>query len=375
MAIVTECFLPNWNGVTNSVVHIVDHLERTGHQVLVLAPGPGPARVNQTGRTPVLRLPAVRLPGSRALPVGLPTPVITRRLEEFEPDVIHLAAPVVVGEMAARAAQHLALPAVAVYQTDLAGFASRYGFGALAQPTWAWLRHVHNQADLTLAPSSAATWQLTRHGIGPVAQWARGVDGDRWHPRHRSAALRRRLLGRRDGVLVGYSGRLAPEKQVHLLRHLRGMRNVEVVVIGDGPSRKRLQRVLPHARFLGYQTGDELARTVASLDVFVHPGSHETFCQAIQEAMASGVVVVAPASGGPLDLVEHGRTGWLYPAHAPEMMRSAVSALVDDPNLRRAMGDAARAAVARRTWPALGDELLGHYHRLARTTFRARSAA
>jgi phosphatidylinositol alpha 1,6-mannosyltransferase len=187
--------------------------------------------------------------------------------------------------------------------------------------------------------------------------------------------LRRQLLGRRDAVLVGYSGRLAPEKQVHLLRHLRGMRNVEVVVIGDGPSGNRLRRELPHARFLGFQRGDELARTVASLDVFVHPGSHETFCQAIQEAMASGVPVVAPASGGPLDLVEHGRTGWLYPPNTPEMMRSAVAALVDEPDLRRSMGEAARAAVACRTWPALGDELLGHYRRLAGTTFRIRQAA
>ncbi|MCL2395907.1 MAG: glycosyltransferase, partial [Acidimicrobiaceae bacterium] len=132
---------------------------------------------------------------------------------------------------------------------------------------------------------------------------------------------------------------------------------------------------LPWCRFLGYQSGDELAATVASLDVFVHTGPHETFCQAIQEALAAGVPVVAPASGGPLDLVQHGQNGWLYPTEAPEQMRSAVSLLAADPALRRSMGEAARASVAHRSWRAIGDELVGHYRRLARGTLSARRAA
>jgi phosphatidylinositol alpha 1,6-mannosyltransferase len=190
------------------------------------------------------------------------------------------------------------------------------------------------------------------------------VDVEQWHPRHRSPALRRRLLGPRGEVLVGYAGRLAPEKEVHHLRALSGLPGVRVVVIGDGPSRTRLQRQLPLASFLGYQTGEELGRTVASLDVLVHTGAHETFCQSIQEAMAAGVPVVAPAAGGPLDLVAHGVTGWLYPAGHQELLRQAVAHLVGDPDLRLRMGAEAQRRVGARTWAAVGDRLLAYYRQV-----------
>lgn len=133
------------------------------------------------------------------------------------------------------------------------------------------------------------------------------------------------------------------------------------MVVGDGPARERLTRQLPEVHFLGYRSGSELAAIVASLDVFVHTGPHETFCQAIQEALAAGVPVIAPAAGGPLDLIHHGRTGWLYPSGSPELVRSAVHALRSDPALGRAMGAAGRASVAQRSWSTLGDELIDHY--------------
>ncbi|MDQ2726889.1 MAG: glycosyltransferase family 1 protein [Actinomycetota bacterium] len=363
VAIVTECFTPTWNGVTNSVVRVVDHLERRGHQVLVVAPGLGPSRCGPSGATAVERVPALHLPAYRSLPVGIPTPGVRRALERFGPDVVHLAAPVLLGEVAGRAAQEMGVPAVAVYQTDLVGFARRYGLGVTSAVTWAWLRRVHGRAAVTLAPSSLAEWDLRRHGINRVARWSRGVDLDRWHPRHRDRGLRRRLLEPGGQFLVGYSGRLAPEKQIRHLAHLAGMPGVRVIVVGDGPAWERLNRQLPDVRFLGYRSGSELAAIVASLDAFVHTGPHETFCQAIQEALASGVPVVAPAAGGPLDLIHHGRTGWLYPSGSPELIRSAVHALQEDPALGRSMGRAGRASVAERSWSTIGDELVDHYRR------------
>jgi phosphatidylinositol alpha 1,6-mannosyltransferase len=361
VAIVTECFTPTWNGVTNSVLRVVDHLQQRGHDAFVVAPGFGPGRCGPDDRTRVERVPAVRLP---PLPVGIPTPTVRRALAGFDPDVIHLAAPVVLGDTAGRTAVELGVPAVAVYQTDLVGFARRYGFRVASPAMWAWLRRVHNRATMTLAPSSLAEWDLRRHGVRRVERWSRGVDLWRWHPRHRDDALRRRLLGPGGRFLVGYSGRLAPEKQVHQLAYLAGLRGVQVVVVGDGPARARLERALPQGTFLGYRTGAELAQVVASLDVFVHTGPHETFCQSIQEALASGVPCVGPAAGGPLDLIHHGRTGWLYPAEAPDVLRSAVATLLEDEDRRRSMGEAARASVAERSWEAIGDELVGHYDRV-----------
>jgi phosphatidylinositol alpha 1,6-mannosyltransferase len=360
VAIIAECFLPECNGVTNSVLRVVEHLERRGHQAVVVAPGLGPSVY---GRTPVERIPAIEVPFYRSLSIGLPVGRISRILRDFDPDVVHLAAPVALGAAGGRAARALGLPTLAVYQTDLAGFARRYGFGKASPTIWRWLRWVHGHADLTLAPSTLAAWELGRHGIAPVARWARGVDLDRFNPRHRSPMLRRRLAPNGE-VVVGYVGRLAAEKQVHQLAWLSDLPGIRVVVVGDGPYRAKLERQLPQARFLGFKTGIELSQAVASLDVFVHMGADETFCQAIQEALASGVPVVAPAAGGPVDLVRHGENGWLFPADDPGLLRGAVADLVTNEALRKAMGHRAREGVEHRDWESIGDELLEHYHRL-----------
>jgi phosphatidylinositol alpha 1,6-mannosyltransferase len=361
VAIVTESFLPQVNGVSNSVLRILEHLARTGNPAVVVAPGRGPETY---AGAPVVRVPAVPLPVYRSFPVGLPTGRVAEVLAKFRPDVVHLASPIALGAAGASAARQLGVPAVAVFQSDVAGFAARYGLGFAGPTIWRLLRRVHHKADLTLAPSSATAWQLEHHGIRPVARWGRGVDLEQFNPGHRDLALRRHLAPR-DEALIGYVGRLAPEKQVHRLGRLDGLPGSRLVVVGDGPSRRYLERRLPRTRFVGFRTGTDLARIVASLDVFVHCGAAETFGQAIQEALAAGVPVVAPAAGGPLDLVQHGVNGWLYPADDPDAIRPAVRTLVTSPLLRQRMGRAARAGVAGRSWPAVGDELLAHYRSVA----------
>lgn len=357
IAIVAETFLPTVNGVTGSVLRVLEHLERRGHEAIVITAGPGP---DHHGTVPVVRTPSVPLPCYRGIPVALPTDRVAAALSAFRPDVVHLAAPVALGAAGAAAAAAAGIPAVAVYQTDLAGFAGRYHAGLLRPLIWHWLRRIHDRCALTLAPSTMSVWQLRRHGIGPVACWARGVDLELFAPRHRDEALRADLAPEGE-VIVGYVGRLAPEKCVGLLAHLDGLRGVQVVVVGEGPSRASLERALPRARFLGFREGAELSAAMASLDVFVHGGAHETFCQAVQEALASGVPVVAPAAGGPVDLVRHGENGWLFPPDDAALLRPMVSTLVAEPRLRAAMAARARASVAHRSWAVLGDELLDHY--------------
>jgi phosphatidylinositol alpha 1,6-mannosyltransferase len=310
----------------------------------------------------------------RSFPVGLPSPRLAETLRTFEPDIVHLASPAALGAAGALAASRLHLRSVAVFQSDLAGFARRYGAGALGPALWRWLRWIHNQTDLTLAPSTATVWELERHGIGPVARWERGVDAERFNPRHRDTTLRRHLAPRGETV-VGYVGRLAAEKQVRRLAMLADLPDTRVAIVGDGPARAELERRLPRAAFFGFRTGEDLSRLVASLDVFVHPGSHETFCQAVQEALAAGVPVVAPAAGGPLDLVRHGETGYLFPPHDPPAMRSAVASLARDPVRRASMGVAARQSVAHRSWARLCDELLEHYRAVLGAPTRGARAA
>ena len=286
VAIVSECFLPVVNGVTNSVLRVVEHLVGTGHQAMVIAPGlDGPG---EYAGAPVVRIPAVDLPIVSSMPVGVPSRRVLAAMREFAPDVVHLAAPFVVGHRGLVAARRLGVPTVAVYQTDVAGFASAYGLGLTARAAWRWTCRLHGQADRTLSPSSWATEALRARGVPRVHPWARGVDAVRFTPAKRDDRLRATLAPGGE-LLVGYVGRLAPEKQVDRLAVLADLPGTRLVVVGSGPSEDRLRAVLPAAAFLGFRDGEELARIYASLDLFAHTGPSETFCQAVQEAMASGL--------------------------------------------------------------------------------------
>ncbi|MEU6098178.1 glycosyltransferase family 1 protein [Streptomyces sp. NPDC047079] len=375
VVIVTESFPPDVNGVAHCALQTARHLVDRGHVPLVVAPTTSPkssASFGQGGapiRTgtgadalapcPVVRVPSISLPGYPQVRVALPSRRVAAAITAHRADIVHLASPFVLGVRGMAAAARLGIPAVAIYQTDLAGYARTY-MGAGEAAAWRRIRSVHAAADRTLAPSSAARSDLEAHGVPRVQLWPRGVDTVRFRPDLRDETIRRELAPNGE-LIVGYVGRLAPEKHVELLSGVCGLDGVRVVVVGDGPSETTLRGALPGAAFLGRRTGDELARLFASFDVFAHTGPFETFCQTVQEAMASGVPVVAPAAGGPLDLVAHGRTGLLVPPGDATAVRDAVSALVADPALRTAYGAAGRATVEGRTWAAVGDQLIGHY--------------
>lgn len=361
VAIVAESFLPNVNGVTNSVLRVIEHLRRTGHEVLVIAPDtprgePAADRVHDGVR--VHRVPSKMFPKVTSLPLGVPRPRMVGVLRGFEPDVVHLASPALLGWGGVHAARYLGIPTVAVFQTDVAGFAESYGIGMLARASWAWTRRLHSKADRTLAPSTSAMENLAAHRIPRVHKWGRGVDITGFAPSARDEQLHRHWSP--DGrPVVGFVGRLAPEKHVERLAGLAGRDDVQVVVVGDGVDRAKLQTLMPSAVFTGALYGAELATAYASMDVFVHPGEHETFCQAVQEAMASGLPVIAPDAGGPRDLVTPMHTGMLLPVNGFESnLAQAVDHLLSE---RPRYSVAARRSVLGRTWPAVCDQLIEHY--------------
>ncbi|MCW2902722.1 MAG: glycosyl transferase group 1 [Streptosporangiaceae bacterium] len=370
VAIVAESFLPRVNGVTNSVCRVLDHLATRGHEAMVIAPGPGP---DVCAGFPVRLMPGRSVPFYPSFVVGLPSRRVEAELRDFRPDVVHLASPLVLGASGAAAARRLGIPAVAVFQTDVAGFARRYGLRGADRAIWSWLRHIHDQADRTLVPSTPVLRELQRRGLPRLSLWARGVDQRRFDPRHRSAGLRAKLAPAGE-VLVGYVGRLAAEKRPRLLAGLTGIPGARLVVIGDGPEERRLRELLPEAVFTGFRGGRELSELIASLDVFVHTGADETFCQAVQEGLASGVPAVAPAAGGPLDLIRPGYNGLLFPPDDAAGFRAAVATLVRDQAARERMGVHARRSVRGRTWDAICDDLVRHYEDAVHGT-SARSAA
>lgn len=380
MAMATESFLPSINGVTTSVCRVAESLGEQGHTVMIIAPGPAPATF--AGHA-VRSLPGIPVRGFRA---GVPTRGVHRALRDFRPDVVHVASPFLVGARGLHDAGALDLPTVAIYQTDMPNYVQQHGPGSLGRGassvTWEWIRRLHSRADLTLAPSRSTLEELRAHAIPRTGLWGRGVDTRLFTPGWRSdpeALALKRALAPGGEVILGYVGRLAPEKELHRLVEIAQLPGTRLVLVGEGPSRREVGARLAEAvarapgrpnlppAFLGPRTGADLARAYAAFDVFVHTGTKETFGQTLQEAAAMGLPVVAPAVGGPLDLVVHGRTGYLFDPEAGGDLARWVAELVDAPSLRRAMGNAGPKTVAHRSWDALTNQLVGHYERAIAT--------
>ncbi len=362
VALVAESFLPHNNGVTNSLLRVIEHLTLRGDEAIVIAPESRGARGPvHYGVASITRLPAMGWPGYHDVRVALSgTGRLSRILEDYSPDVVHLASPFVLGWTAVKAAQDLGLPTVAVYQTEVPSYADRYRMGWGEGILWNRVRNIHQRADLNLVPSTYAMRQLEQLGVEQLRLWPRGVDAARFNPAKRSATLRSQWAP--DGeIVVGYVGRLAAEKQVEDLGRLASIPGIKVVIVGEGPSRPKLEAMLPDAVFTGFLSGEELAQATASFDLFVHCGELETFCQTIQEALASGVPVIAPRRGGPIDLVNHGETGFLYTPGRLDEMVDYVRLLVDNDEQRLRYGNHARVSVEGRTWAKVCEQLMGLY--------------
>lgn len=364
VAVVTESFLPSINGVTNSVVRVLETLKQRSVAAQVIAPTTPSERhlgfpVHQTVNFPVLQF-----------PVAMPGPSISRVLDEFRPQVIHVAAPFMLGSQALIWGQRNAVPTVAVYQTDLSGYLERYNLNFAKPAVDRMMANIHAPATLNLAPTPQSADYLRGLGVQNVHVWGRGVDSDLFSPVRKNdpetKALRATIAPNGERI-VGFVGRLAAEKQVHRMAELFAIPNTKFVIVGDGPERARLEAQFAGkpVSFLGKLSGLDLARAYASLDLFVHFGTEETFGQTIQEAQASGLPVVAPAVGGPLHLIQNGETGLLADPEAAVgsevSYNSLAHSLLDDPARRSRISEAARRAVQHKTWSANNQQLLDYY--------------
>ena len=361
VAVVTESFLPQVNGVTNSVLRILETLRATGHEAMVIAPE-GEGVPNEYSGFRVKTIPSI--PIQNLLPVGLPLALPTRKLEYlfdgYAPDLIHLASPFALGSFSAKLGKKMGIPTLSVYQTDLAGFASHYGLTIANSSLRKIVGKIHSNTDRTLAPSRWACNELREQGVENVYLWRRGVKIQLFRPDAKNAEIYKKWSSNGRKLVVGYVGRLANEKRIYDLRFLARDSNIQVVITGDGPAREKLERQMPNAIFTGFKSGEELAEIYASLDLFIHPGPNETFCQSVQEALASGTPCIVPPTGGPSDLVTHGITGYVINIHRPDELEAAVLhyRLRSD---KEEMSFNARTSVESRTWEKVNAQLMNHY--------------
>lgn len=371
IALISETFLPDVNGVTTTLCRLLEHLQSEGHQVLLFAPQGAPEAYAGADIVPLGGMPLPLYPEVKLTP---PQFGITAHLRRFRPDLLHLVGPVVLGATVPYIARKLQLPLLSSYHTDFGAYSYHYGLGFLKDTVNFYLRWIHNHCRMTLCPSTATLHDLRTQGFRRLKVWGRGVDTARFHPDHRSQAWRESVGLRSGETLLLYVGRLAREKRVELLVDaLHDLEGARLVLVGDGPARAELQQRLEGrpVHFTGYLKGHDLATAYASADAFVFPSDTETFGQVVQEAMASGLAVVGARSGGTLDLVREGVTGHLFEPNVASDLRAQLRSLIANTNTRVAMGQAGRAAAERRSWPSVMTELLGYYdHMLQRVPRR-----
>jgi len=362
IAYVTEVFLPKIDGITVTLTHLLEYLRERGHESIMFAPK---GSISSYAGTEVIGRLSVRTPFYPELHVALPIARVEKELLKFDPDLVHLVNPTSLGLAGMRAARKHGIPVVASYHTDMPGFARRWRLGFLAKPIYGYYRWVHNQANLNLTPSEFTMKQLKAQGFKRLAVWTGGVDIDRFHPDNASVEMRERLSGGEpEKPLMLFVSRLSREKRADwLLPIVRQISGIRLAIVGDGPARSQLEKLFAGTPtvFTGYLRGTELATAFASGDIFSFTGAEETFGNVVAEAMASGLAVVAPRSGGVVDLVEDGVTGLLFKPEDHSKFLDCVRELAQDLDRAKRMGQAGQKKARLYAWETTLTQLLEFY--------------
>lgn len=357
VAVVTETFPPEVNGVAVTIARFVDGLRESGHEIQLVRPRQGDAvapeaapefRELLTGGVAIPRYPNLRM--------GLPARRSLERLwARHRPDVVHIVTEGPLGWSALRVAHKLRLPAVSDFRTNFHAYSRHYGVGWLRRPILAYLRKFHNATLCTMVPTEALRRELDALGFRALRVVARGVDTRLFDPARRSDELRRRWASDGRGPVLLYVGRLAHEKNLADLARAyeasrRSAPGARLVVVGDGPAREWLRARCPDAVFAGVRRDHDLAACYASADIFLFPSLTETFGNVTLEALASGLAVVAYDYAAAASVVVHGRSGALAPFGDALAFAETAARVAADPALVRTMGTAARLAVAPVAW-------------------------
>ena len=364
LAVVTETYPPEINGVANTMQQLVLGMERRGHRVHVVRPRQtGDARTCSEPPGAQTLVPGLPIPGYPGLRMGLPVLWRLRRLWRGQrPDLVYIATQGPLGHAALRAARSLAVPAVSGFHTRFDQYSRHYGLGGMAKPIEQILRRFHNSSDATLVPTLELRDQLIERGFTQVQVLGRGVDTRRFSPNRRREALRSAWgCGPGDLVLLSV-GRLAPEKNTALLLETLAAAQaaapgVRGVLVGDGPELPRLRRRHPQWLYAGTKVGSELAEHYASADLFLFPSLTETFGNVVAEAMSSGLAVVAFDDAAAHEYIRPGLNGWTVPRGDRQAFVAAVTGLVRQPEEVRRLGAEARATAAQLDWERVIDDL------------------
>ncbi len=365
IAIVTETFPPEVNGVAMTLGRIVDGLLRRGHSVQMVRPRQGQETPmpSRNGLDEVLAK-GVPIPAYGDLRFGLPSQARLVKLWQAQrPDIVHVATEGPLGWSAVSTARKLRLPVTSSFHTNFQSYSMHYGMGLLKSPIDSYLRKLHNRTLATLVPTKALAQDLQRRGYANVQLMSRGVAIEQFSPAKRSPSLRASWGVATDDLVVLLVGRLAKEKNIGLL--IAAFRAIlvhcptaKLVFVGDGPMRRQLEESVPQALFAGIRQGEDLARHYASADLFLFPSLTETFGNVVPEALASGLALTAFASAAAVELVRPGHNGLLVAPGDDMAFVSASLELATKADLRATLRTAAPASVAHLHWDSIHDTFI-----------------
>lgn len=376
IAFVTETWTPSVDGVLTRLRVTIDQLAERGHQMLVVAPEDRDRTDpnEQTPATDVVTVPAWRFSFlANRRPFGLPW--LTRRVQkaiaEFEPDVVHVLSPYILGRTGVIAAKNLEVPLVTSFHQDLGRVAEHANLPFLYRPIWWYMRHQHSQADVNLVTSRAMLDLLAEQRIESVQLWPFGVDLRRFDPARRTAEARRKLVGDdTDSVIALSVGRLAPEKGLRRLYEVARTPGIALVVVGEGSMRAEMERELAgeNVHFTGWLAGDDLADAYAAADVFTFASNTETLGFVMIEAMASGLPVVATRSEPTAEILGVGNGGVMVEPDGWQHAGEEVLRIGSPGPEREQAAAAARTRALSWDWGAATEALLDIYHELLSDT-------
>ena len=370
IALFTETFLPKIDGIVTRLCHTVEHLQRSGDRVLIFSPAGG---LTEYQGAEICGIEGFPLPLYPELKLAIPTPTIGEKLEQLQPDIIHVANPAVLGLGGLFYAKKLNIPLVASYHTHLPQYLHHYGLGMLEGLLWELLKSGHNQADLNLCTSTAMVEELRNHGIERVDLWQRGVDTELFQPAYANLEMRNYLSqGKPESRILLYVGRLGVEKEIDRIKPiLEAIPNACLALVGDGPNRQTLEQHFANTptHFVGYLRGQELASAYASADAFIFPSRTETLGLVLLEAMAAGTPVVAANSGGIPDIVTNGINGHLFDPADEKGAITATQKLLAQSEERETLRQNARAEAERWGWSAATQQLRNYYQKIISAHF------
>lgn len=371
VAVVTETYPPEVNGVARTLARMVEGLHKRHHDLQLVRPRQAPNSTLPRQRFEEILVGGMPIPRYPQLRMGLPSKRSLVRLWSAQrPDIVHVATEGPLGWSALSAAQYLRIPVSSDFRTNFHAYTQHYGLGWLQRPMTAYLRKFHNRAACTMVPTERLRDELQGAGFHRLEVVARGVDTDLFQPLRRSPSLRASWGAQPTDLVMACVGRLAVEKNLALLiEAFRAVRQIRpgsrLLLVGDGPMRGQLQAACPEALFAGQRSGEDLAAHYASADLFLFPSLTETFGNVTVEALASGLPVVAFDYAAAGQLVQPGRNGLLSPLDKPRALIEATCRLAKDDALRLSMAPTARDTALAQGWEQVIDRFEGILKRLA----------